>query len=137
MYGKQTNGAATQQHTLYDVMQEHLCRMLAHYLLYLGRKLGLQIPDYTERMLLDAAHRRWEKEGLFLWSLENREEVGEAEHRIDENNYLAPTELDTFPEIDSADWRSPLFGSHHIHESFSTNDGVFSDFTAALTPAST
>lgn len=93
--------------------------MLAHYLLYIGRKLRLQIPDHTERMLLDAAHKRWEKEGLFLWFTEN---FDEAEHRIDENTYLATTELDTFPEIASADWTSPLFAS--------------SDCTAAVSIAS-
>lgn len=38
--------------------------MLAHYVTYLGSKLGLQIPDRT---VIDAAHKRWGKEGRFLW----------------------------------------------------------------------
>jgi hypothetical protein len=49
-------------------MQEHLCRTLSHYLLYIGCKLGVYVTNHrTERFLLDAARDRWEKQGLFLW----------------------------------------------------------------------
>ncbi len=48
-------------------MQEHLCQTLAHYLLYLGSKLGLSMRKDNERALIDAAPKRWERDGLFSW----------------------------------------------------------------------
>lgn len=41
--------------------------MLAYYVVYLGLKISLQVPSSTERRVLEAAHRRWEKEGRYLW----------------------------------------------------------------------
>jgi hypothetical protein len=59
MSTKQIEVRKTSKETLYDVMQEHLCRMLAHYVVYLGSKINLQIPGGTERRVLEAAHKRW------------------------------------------------------------------------------
>jgi hypothetical protein len=64
---KQIEVRKTSEETLYDVMQEHLCRMLAHYVVYLGSKISLQILGSTERRVLEAAHKRWGKEGRYLW----------------------------------------------------------------------
>jgi hypothetical protein len=53
--------------TLYDAMQKHLCRMLAHYAIYLGSKLGLPFVGYVERFIIEGAHAKWNRERLFLW----------------------------------------------------------------------
>jgi hypothetical protein len=49
-------------------MQNHLCQILAHYVVYIGTKLNLPIGNDTERFILEGAPRRWHKEGIFLWS---------------------------------------------------------------------
>jgi hypothetical protein len=53
--------------TLYNAMQQHLCRILAHYTVYLGTKLGLPIFKKVEPFILDAAHSMWNKESRFVW----------------------------------------------------------------------
>ena len=40
-------------------MQEHLCRTLAHYLVYLASHLGLRISTNAERSALDALPSEW------------------------------------------------------------------------------
>ncbi len=56
--------------SLYTVMQKHLCTTLAHYLAFLGNKLGLPITRTVERTLIESAHTRWNKTGSFFWNLE-------------------------------------------------------------------
>ncbi|KAN0089708.1 hypothetical protein V8E51_019968 [Hyaloscypha variabilis] len=53
--------------TLYTAMQHHLCRMLAHYTIYLGSKLRLPIDSDKEKLILEFAHSLWKKEGEYLW----------------------------------------------------------------------
>ncbi|PQE25322.1 zn 2cys6 transcription factor protein [Rutstroemia sp. NJR-2017a BBW] len=47
--------------------QEYLCKILAHYMVFLATKLRLPIAEATERQIMIAAHTRWEKEGTFSW----------------------------------------------------------------------
>jgi len=58
----------TRYSSQFQAMQDHLCQILAHYVIYLGSKLDLPISSDTERFILEAATRRWEKKGCFLWS---------------------------------------------------------------------
>jgi hypothetical protein len=53
--------------TLYDAMQKHLCRTLAHYVIYLGGKLGLPFVGNVERFIIEDAHAKWNRERLFSW----------------------------------------------------------------------
>lgn len=55
-----------QKHQL-KVMQNHLCQILAHYLIYLGSQLRLPIAAGTNQFILEAAPARWFKEGQFHW----------------------------------------------------------------------
>jgi len=48
-------------------MQDHLCQILAHYVVYLGSRLNLPIRSQVSRFILEAASARWYKEGNFKW----------------------------------------------------------------------
>ena len=52
----------------FQAMQNHLCQILAHYIVYIGSKLSLPIASHTEKFIIEAATSRWHKEGVFLWS---------------------------------------------------------------------
>jgi hypothetical protein len=60
-------------------MQQHLCRTLAHYTIYLATKLGLPIPSNKERFVLQSAHSVWNKEGHFVWTTETEDEIEDEE----------------------------------------------------------
>lgn len=49
-------------------MQDHLCRILAHYLIILGALLKLPLEGDLEKLILMQAHKRWNKEETFQWS---------------------------------------------------------------------
>ena len=49
-------------------MREHLCQILAHYVLYFRWRLNLPISHDTEPLILKGAPSRWHKKGLFQWS---------------------------------------------------------------------
>lgn len=57
-------------------MQDHLCRILAHYIVYIGALLKLPIADHVEQFILEAAHAIWDKEGAFQWTTYPKEEIG-------------------------------------------------------------
>lgn len=48
-------------------MQSHLCQILTHYVVYIGSRLNLPIVNDAERFILEAAPKRWHKEGIFRW----------------------------------------------------------------------
>jgi len=48
-------------------MQNHLCQILAHYVVYIGSRLHLPIANDADRFILEAAPKRWHKEGIFRW----------------------------------------------------------------------
>lgn len=48
-------------------MQSHLSQILAHYVVYIGSRLNLPIANDAERFILEAAPKRWHKEGIFRW----------------------------------------------------------------------
>jgi hypothetical protein len=48
-------------------MQDHLCQILAHYVVYLGSQLNLPIGGHVRQFILEAATSRWYKEGNFEW----------------------------------------------------------------------
>jgi hypothetical protein len=50
-----------------QAMQDHLCQILAHYVVYLGSQLTLPIATHVEQFILEAAAARWYKEGNFEW----------------------------------------------------------------------
>jgi hypothetical protein len=50
-----------------QTMQNHLCQILAHYVVYIGSKLNLPIANDADRFILEAAPKRWHKEGIFRW----------------------------------------------------------------------
>jgi hypothetical protein len=54
-------------------MQSHLCRTLAHHLVYLSSRLGFPIPSTLEKFILDTAQSMWNKKGHFLWKPRNTE----------------------------------------------------------------
>jgi hypothetical protein len=56
-------------------MQDHLCQILAHYLVYLGSQLSLPIATHVEQFILEAAAARWDKEGNFEWLTTPGEEL--------------------------------------------------------------
>jgi hypothetical protein len=48
-------------------MREHLCQILAHYVLYFRWRLNLPIPHDAEPFILKGASSRWHKKGVFQW----------------------------------------------------------------------
>ena len=49
-------------------MQDHICPILAHYIIYLGAKLDLHIDTSTEESIIKNAASRWNKRGVFEWA---------------------------------------------------------------------
>jgi hypothetical protein len=56
-----------QRKTLFEVMQNHLCETLAHFVVFIGSKLGLAIRETAEQSILSRAHAHWRKEAIFHW----------------------------------------------------------------------
>jgi hypothetical protein len=65
-------------------MQKHLCRTLAHHMVYLGTRLNLPISSAMERFILDAADSMWNKEGHFIWN--SNWETANAEYDTDNDD---------------------------------------------------
>jgi hypothetical protein len=59
-------------------MRDHLCQILAHYVLYLGWRLNLPIPHDAEPFILKDAAFQWHKEGLFQWEATAEDEAEES-----------------------------------------------------------
>jgi len=57
-----------------QAMQDHLCKILAHYVVYLGKQLKLPMTSHVEQFILEAAAARWNKEGNFEWLNTPRDE---------------------------------------------------------------
>ncbi|KAH8732539.1 hypothetical protein GQ44DRAFT_755041 [Phaeosphaeriaceae sp. PMI808] len=68
-------GPSIERQTRFRPMQNHLCQILAHYMIYLGSQLNRPITDDADQFILEEAPTRWYKEGAFLWKLENEEIV--------------------------------------------------------------
>jgi hypothetical protein len=51
----------------FKAMQSFLCQILAHYVIYLGSQLKLCITSGADQFILQAAHTRWNKQGIFQW----------------------------------------------------------------------
>jgi hypothetical protein len=49
-------------------MRDHLCQILAHFIIYLGSRLDLQIEHRAEQFIIEGAAARWHKEGCFEWA---------------------------------------------------------------------
>jgi hypothetical protein len=60
-------------------MKTHLCRILAHYAVYIGSLLKLPIAGHAEQFILEAAHTRWNKEGIFQWTTNYPEDEEETD----------------------------------------------------------
>lgn len=58
---------ATSDSSEFQAMQSHLCQILAHYMVYIGSRLNLPIANDADRFILEAAPKRWHKEGIFRW----------------------------------------------------------------------
>jgi hypothetical protein len=72
----QVYSGSTGYSLLFSAMQDHLCQILVHFVVFLGSRLSLPIANTTERFILQGAASRWHKEGNFLWT------TG-AEHCVD------------------------------------------------------
>lgn len=59
---------SVQFQTLWDAKQEQLCRMLAHYLVFVSSQLNVPVPQSMERPLLDTAHLQWGQKASFSWN---------------------------------------------------------------------
>ncbi|KAJ9144239.1 hypothetical protein NKR23_g6108 [Pleurostoma richardsiae] len=57
-----------QSPTLWVLMKEHLCVMLAHYLIFLGSMIGHKLNTAKERVVVENATRRWNLQENFLWA---------------------------------------------------------------------
>jgi hypothetical protein len=104
-------------------MQEHLCRTLAHYAVYLSFKLGLPIQGSKEQFVLEFAHSMWNKEGHFVWT------TREEEHSDDADD--APVLEDDFSRIDVDKWAfhlSEYYSTGHFNSSQSQHEKTSNDF---------
>lgn len=71
-YAEPSSGTTMQEHaSTFKSIQNHLCQILAHYLIFLGSQLGLPIKTGTDQFLLEAAPTRWYREGQFVWNSPN------------------------------------------------------------------
>jgi len=98
-------------------MQDHLCQILAHYVLYLGSQLGIQIAGHVEQFILEAAAARWKKQGNFEWLTTPRGEL-EPRESLDICADLPTNCLDSFsdpylgnPSVSHETVCQPLFDS--------------------------
>ncbi|KAH9214241.1 hypothetical protein DL95DRAFT_462229 [Leptodontidium sp. 2 PMI_412] len=72
-YAQPSSNTHMQERTsAFKSLQNHLCQILAHYLIFLGSQLGLPIKTGTDQFLLEAAPTRWYREGQFVWKSPNR-----------------------------------------------------------------
>ncbi|KAK3389919.1 hypothetical protein B0H63DRAFT_556995 [Podospora didyma] len=53
--------------TLWIAMQGHLSQMLAHYLVFLGAKLGICFNTETEKQITSSPETKWKRRGRFTW----------------------------------------------------------------------
>jgi hypothetical protein len=90
-------------------MRDHLCQILAHYLLYFRWRLNFPIPHDTEPFILKGAPFRWHRKGLFQWraTVEDKAELDTEDWPTEDfpendgEGSLNNTGLDTsfFPEM--------------------------------------
>jgi hypothetical protein len=87
-----------QQQTQFEATQEFLCKILAHYVVFIASKLRLPITTSVEQFILQTSHARWHKEGLFSWFLC----LGEQQEEYDDTGSLASIEEeDEYDDTDS------------------------------------
>lgn len=109
-------------------MQQHLCRTLAHYAVYLAAKLGLPIQSSKEQFVLECAHSMWNKEGCFTW-ITREEECGEGLEEEDPEGLFLE---DDISRIDVDRW------AFHLSEYYSTgNQSRYGSSTHEPSPAHT
>jgi len=71
-------------------MRDHLCQILAHYVLYLGWRLNLPIPHDAEPFILRDAQFQWHKKGLFEWAVTVEDEAEESLNNTDLDTGFSP-----------------------------------------------
>ncbi|KAK0111712.1 hypothetical protein ONS95_002055 [Cadophora gregata] len=59
--------ATSEVRQTFSLMQNHLCQILAHYLIYIGSHLGLSLKSSMDRFILETALMRWHGEGRYEW----------------------------------------------------------------------
>jgi hypothetical protein len=79
-------------------MQDHLCQILAHYVVYLGSQLSLPIASHVGQFILESATTRWNKEGNFEWLTIPRDEL-EPTASFNILPALPADDLDPFSEL--------------------------------------
>jgi hypothetical protein len=92
--------------------REYLCKILAHYMVFLGTKLKLPIAEATEKHIMMAAHKRWEKEGKFSWgsSIDGILEEEEDDRQLHDCDLPSDPKPDTFPAVHQAQISGEDFG---------------------------
>jgi hypothetical protein len=79
-------------------MQDHLCQILAHYVVYLGSQLSLPIASHVGQFILESATTRWNKEGNFEWLTIPRDKL-EPTASLNILPALPADDLDPFSEL--------------------------------------
>jgi hypothetical protein len=108
-------------------MQEHLCQILAHYVVYLGSQLSLQIHSDVEQFVLESAAARWKKQGTFEWLATPRDEL-EPRESPDVGTDLSTNCLDSLSDL--------YFGDPHFSHKTACQP-LFVSFPAMGSPEST
>jgi hypothetical protein len=99
--------------TLHRVMQTHLCRTLAHHMVYLGTRLGLPISSAMERFILDAADSMWNKEGHFIWNFNWKTANAEYDTDDDDKPQWMPSIDHDHLELEVEKWPVCLTEAHY------------------------
>jgi hypothetical protein len=104
-------------------MQEHLCQFLAHYLVYIGSRLDLPMLRKSERIIVDTAHERWQKQGYFSWLLNNVD---------NEDNHECFNNITNNPLWEESSSLNETYVSFWDHYDDSTYDTNGLDFTSGF-----
>jgi hypothetical protein len=117
-------------------MQTHLCRTLAHHVVYLGTRLDLPISGTMEQFILDTAESMWNKEGHFSWKTTNvKHDANEEDEQPDE-----PSSICDYLNLDVDKW--PVYlteayytgGSCGPQESGSSSGDNHQEFSVSYLP---
>ncbi len=94
-------GNATEDIARFKDTQDFLCQILAHYLVYLGSQLKLQLASGADRYILQAAPVRWLAKGMFQWRTAHGMESG-PQSTPDAGQNLALEENHEFALLETA-----------------------------------
>jgi hypothetical protein len=98
-------------------MQTHICRTLAHHMVYLGTRLNLPISSAMERFILDAAESMWNKEGHFIWKFNWETANAESDTDDGDKQQEEPSIDHDYLELDVEKW--PVY----FTEAYYSGDG--------------